>query len=303
MQSNNPGLIKEFLSYLRAERGAGNNSIESYSHDVTDFAGFVGKSLRAAVRADLQRYIVASLELGLSGRTVARRLSCLRSFYRFLLDEEEIKIDPTFNLPVPKSWKTVPRALGLIDLDKMVASCCGTSWIDLRDRAMLLTFFASGLRVSELARLKVDDIDLDAGAAKVWNGKGGKDALVPLSPPSVLALRIYFETVRPRLAAGRADNPYAFLGQSGKHLHRQSIWCRVRKVAQVAIGKRVSPHFLRHGFATALVEGGADIREVCELLRHSDVNTSAIYVHTDLNYMRRIYYASHPRARISQASN
>jgi integrase/recombinase XerD len=254
-----------------------------------------------ATRIDLQKYISDSLQQGLGARSAARRLSCLRHFYRFLIDEDEIQFDPTRNLPVPKTWETVPKPLSLSDLDKMVASL-GTSWLDVRDKAMLLTFFASGLRVSELARLKLQDLDLDAGAAKVWDGKDGKDGLVLLSPPAITALKLYFETVRPKLVADRST-PYVFLSRLGGPLTREQVYHRVRNIAEAALGKRISPHFLRHGFATALVEGGADIRDVQVLMRHSSVDTTAIYVHTDLNYLRRIYYASHPRARIPKAQN
>ena len=230
-----------------------------------------------------------------------RRLSCLRHFFRFLIDEEDIEIDPTRNLPVPKGWKTVPKSLSLADLDSMVASL-GYSWLDVRDKAILLTFFASGLRESELAELKMQNLDLDAGAAKVWDGKGGKDGIVPLSPPSIAALREYFSNVRPKLANGGSE-PYVFLGRRGRGLTRQQIYYRVRGIAQAALGRRISPHFLRHGFATALMEGGADIRDVQALMRHSCVETTATYTHIDLKFLRKIYYASHPRARIPQAAS
>lgn len=167
-------MIPRFLSYLRAERGAGENTLASYEHDVCNFAAWQEKPLSQATRIDLQGYISDSLQQGLSARSAARRLSCLRHFYRFLIDEDEIQFDPTRNLPVPKGWKRVPKPLSLADLESMVASL-GSSWLDIRDRAILLVFFASGLRVSEFAALKIHDLDLEAGAAKVWNGKGGKD--------------------------------------------------------------------------------------------------------------------------------
>jgi len=265
----------------------------------------------------------------MSGQTVARRRAALRQFYRFLIDEEEVKSDPTRNLPTPKQWKTVPKALSQADLEAMVSSL-GKSWFGIRDKAMLLTFFASGLRESELAALKVQDLDLDAGIAKVWAGKGNKDGIVPLSPSAIAALKEYL----PKLAVNGTDDPSEFLkrrkaaglrqekmakragvsvymvggaeigrikfqgklqaalwealtsleldreregpratfvfpGRGGKQLTRMAIWFRIRDIAQTALGKRVSPHFLRHGFATALVEGGADIHDVQALMRHS----------------------------------
>jgi len=300
MPTKNAQLIAKFVNYLRAERAAGENTLVSYEHDVREFAAWLEKPLTLAQRTDMQSYISDSLNQGVSGRTAARRLATLRHFYRFLIDEEEIQADPARNLPVPKTWKTVPKALSLADLETMVGSL-GASWLDVRDKAMLLTFFASGLRESELAALKLQDIDLEAGAAKVWSGKGGKDGIVPLSPPAIEALRLYLEAVRPHCAA-RGDSVHVFLGRLGRSLTRQQIYYRVRDVAREALGKHISPHFLRHGFATALVEGGADIRDVQVLMRHASVDTTAIYVHTDLKYLRRIYYASHPRARIAQTA-
>ena len=299
MPANNVQLIASFVGYLRAERGAGENTVASYETDVRKFAEWLEKPLTSVQRTDLQQYLCDSLNAGMNGRSAARHLSCLRHFYRFLIDEDDIQIDPTRNLPVPKRWKTVPKSLSLADLEKMVASL-GDSWLDLRDRAMLLTFFASGLRASELADLKLCDLDLEGGAAKVWNGKGGKDGIVPLSPPAITALRLYFGTVRPKFGAG-GNSPHVFLSRRGQQLTRQQIYYRVRDIAQAALGKHVGAHHLRHGFGTAMVEGGADIRDVQVLMRHSSIDTTAIYVHTDLKYLRKIYYASHPRARVAEA--
>ena len=301
LAATNNDLVNTFLSYLRAERGAGENTLANYENDVRKFSAWLEKPILEATRIDLQKYLSYSLKQGISARNVARRLSCLRHFYRFLIDEEEIAADPTRNLPAPKGWKTVPKPLSLADLESMVSSL-GSSWIDIRDKAILLTFFASGLRESELAALKVQDLDLDTGAAKVWDGKGGKDGIVPLSTRAIAALREYLANVRPKLA-NRDSEPYVFLGRRGRGLTRQQIYYRVRDIAKAALGKRISPHFLRHGFATALMEGGADIRDVQVLMRHSSVDTTAIYVHIDLKFLRRIYYASHPRARIPQAAS
>ena len=306
MPANNAQLIADFIAYLRIERGAKEHTLTNYEHDVTHFSRWFSKAFASVLRTDLQRYIANSLESGVSGRTVARRLSCLRHFFRFLIDEEEIKTNPARNLPVPKYWKTVPRSLGLEDLEKMVAhsgiarnrSPAARTWLEIRDRAILLTFFASGLRESELAALRLEDLDLDAGTAKVWDGKGGKDGMVLLSPPAIAALRCYLETPPPY--QGRST-PHVFLNRWGRGpLTRMAIYYRVSAIAEAALGRRVSPHVLRHSFATALVEGGADIRDVQVLMRHSSVDTTAIYIHTDLSQLRK-NYASHPRARLSKA--
>jgi len=297
----NNDLVNRFLVYLRAERGASENTLANYENDVRKFSAWLEKPLSETSRIDLQKYISDSLKQGISARSVARRLSCLRHLFRFLIDEEETGIDPTRNLPVPKAWKTVPKSLGLADFDSMIASL-GSSWLEIRDKAILLTFFSTGLRESELAALKVQDLDLVAGAAKVWDGKGGKDGVVLLNPRAIAALTEYFENVRPKLANGGSE-PYVFLGRRGRGLTRQQIYYRVRDIAEAALGKRISPHFLRHGFATILMENGADIRDVQVLMRHSSVGTTSIYVHIDLKFLRRIYYDSHPRARIAQPAS
>ena len=305
MAASNAKLIADFLAYLQIERGAKENTVASYRHNVRHFSEWLEKSFAVALRTDLQRYIANSLQSGVSSRTVAQRLSCLRHFFRFLIDEEEISTNPARNLPLPRCWKTIPRSLASGDLDKMVAHS-GTSgrglaaraWIDLRDKAMLLTFFASGLRESELAALRLEDLDLDAGSAKVWDGKGGKDGLVLLSPPAVGALQRYLDAPLPFRAR---STPHVFLNQWGRGpLTRHTIWNRVSAIAEAALGRHVSPHVLRHTFATALIEGGADIRDVQVLMRHSSVDTTAIYIHTDLSQLRKTY-ASHPRARLPKA--
>lgn len=298
---SNTEWIARFLSYLRSEQGLSDNTVLNYEIDLRKFSGWLDKPFSSAHRIEIQRYLSDLMKTGLNPKTAGRRLACFRHFYRFLIDEDEITVNPTRNLPLPKTWKTIPKALGLADLDTIVASL-GNSWLQIRDRAMLLTFFASGLRATELSSLKLSDVDLEAGAAKVWQGKGGKDGIVPLSPPAIAALNQYLEQVRPQLANDRSLS-CVFLGRRGCPLTRQQIFYRIRAIAQTAVGKRVSPHFLRHGFATALVEGGADIRDVQVLMRHAFVDTTAIYVHTDLTYLRRIYYASHPRARIAPAAN
>ena len=296
----NSDLIASFVAYLRSEKGASENTIANYETDIRKFAEWFAKPLTKVNRKDVQQYIHDLLAKGATARTAARRLASLRQFYCLLLDDGEVTIEPTRNLPVPKQWKTVPRALSQADFERMVNSL-GTSWIDVRDRAMLLVFFASGVRESELANLKLPDLELDSGVAKVWGGKGEKDGIVPLNPPAIAALKEYLETVRPKLI--RKPLPFVFLSRLGRRVSRMDIYNRVREIGQAALGKHVSPHYLRHGFATALIEGGADVRDVQALMRHSSVDTTAIYIHIDLAYLRRIYYASHPRARIAPAQS
>lgn len=306
MATENTELLNKFLAYLRLERRASENTIYNYQFDLTRFIEWLGTASLATVsRTDVQRYIAETMIAGKSGRTAARRLACLRNFYRFLIDEGDIAHDPTRNIPVAKTWKRVPKALSLADLESMISSLA-SSKINIRDKAILLTFFGSGLRESELAALKLQDVDLDAGIAKVWSGKGGKDGIVPLSATAVEAIQRYLTEVRPIYQSRMPESPYLFLPRrTGKgrrqNLTRQEIYYRIRDIAKAALGKKVSPHQLRHGFATVLVENGADVRDVQVLMRHSSVDTTQVYIHIDLNFLRRIYYATHPRARIATA--
>src|SRR5581483_8535154 len=300
-ETKNTTLIDNFLAYMRSEKGATENTIQSYQIDLSKLAAGLLVPLATARRTDIQKYVSDLLATGISARTVARHLSCFRHFYSYLLDEGEIRREPTRNLPVPKQWKTIPRALSQSDFEKMLASVEKGRFygLELRDRAMLLTFFGPGWRESELVNLKLEDVDFDSGFAKVWAGKGEKDGVVPLSPPAIAALRKYIEDGRPAQDKGQ-NLPWVFLSRAGRQITRQEICIRVQKISERALGRRVSPHWLRHGFATALIEGGADIRDVQVLMRHSDLGTTMIYIHLDLKYLRRIYYASHPRAHIAQ---
>lgn len=299
----NSDLIASFIAYLRSEKGATDNTIAGYETDIRKFTDWVARPLTRVTRKDVQQYISDLLATGATARTAARRLASLRQFYRLLLDDGEVTIEPTRNLPLPKQWKTVPRALSQADFEKMVASLVPGRYpgLEVRDRAILETGYASGLRESELANLKLEDLDLEIGAAKVWGGKGDKDGIVPLNPRAVAAVTEYLKTVRPKLA--RTPLPFVFLTRLGRQMSRMDIFNLVRDIGQAALGKHVSPHYLRHGFATALIEGGADVRDVQALMRHSSVDTTAIYIHTDLHYLRRIYYASHPRGRIAPAQS
>ena len=293
-------LIQSFVFYLRVERQHGENTVTNYESDVRNFAEWLAKPLPEADRADLLRYFSHELNAGVNPSTLARRRFALQKLFCFLMDEGHIKRDPTRHLPMPKRWKRMPKVVSTADFDKMIDSL-GPSPLEIRDKAMLLTFFASGLRESELQNLKLEDLNLDnidSGSAKVWEGKGDKDGTVPLSPPAISALRVYLDTVRPRFENG-LKSPYVFLGRRGERLTRMQIYNRVADIAEASIGRRISPHVLRHGYATALMEGGADIRDVQCLMRHSDLDTTAIYVHINLEYLRRNYYASHPRARIA----
>lgn len=337
MPDDNARLIDRFLAYMRVERGAAENTISAYEIDLRKFSGWLSRPLTDAKKIDLQRYLAELLAAGSSSSSVARRRTCLRSFYRFLCYSEEIEADPTRHVPIPRGWKKVRTFLSTSEVERMVSSC-GTSKLGLRDRAMLLLFFSSGLRASELAALKLADLDLDAGCAKVWDGKGHKDGIVPLSPPAIEALKAYLEirssanesailamraegnsydAIASKLGIGamtvyriahhqckrlQADSPYVFPGRGGSVLTRENIWHQVRGIGKKVLGRDVSPHSLRRAYATALLKGGADIRDVQALMRHAGVDTTSLYIQLDLNFLRKTYYDTHPRALLTEAT-
>jgi integrase/recombinase XerD len=300
MGNENSNIIARFLRYLQTERRLAPKTITSYEFDLQNFARSSVRPFANTERTDVQRYLSELLALGRSGRTVARHLASLRQLYRFLLDEEVAQADPTRHMPIPKTWKKVPPSLSTAEIATMVASL-GPSWRNLRDKAMLLTFFSSGLRAGELAVLKMADLDLESGSAKVWNGKGGKDGIVPLSPPAIAALKAYFDVRAKRRRPEHPEGPYVFPGRNGRGIQRAQVYNVIRNIGRKALERRISPRALRRGFATAMIEGGADIRDVQALMRHASIDTTALYIRIDLNYLRRIYYASHPRARLARA--
>jgi site-specific recombinase XerD len=296
--------ITLFTSYLRRERAACENTVESYLLDLEQFQTFLyvaNKTFEQASRRDVREWLAAKMGEGLSPRAAARKLSTLRTFYRLLLDEERIQTLPTNGVPIPKIWKKLPTFIELSELEAMVR------WTEkqkgptaIRDKAILLVLFASGLRVAELVNLKLADVDLDAGIVRVWAGKGGKDGIAPLSPLAIEALTVYLQTLRPEL--DRTRSPHVFLPLPGKNkpmpkMTRQGVFHRVRNIARKAIGRDVHPHEFRHGCGTALIKGGADIRDVQAVLRHSDIDTTQIYNHCDITYLRGVYDKCHPRAK------
>lgn len=326
-RQQNTELITRFFAYMRAERGCAESTTESYGLDLYRLAKWFNKPITTIQRQDLSAYAVERLQSGIGPRSVTRSIKAFRSFFRFLIDDEEMSHDPTIGVPLPKYGKPMPHIARQVDVDKMVAAL-GESPLESRDKAMLLVFFGSGLRESELANLKVQDIDLRTGIVKIWAGKGGKDAVLPLSDSAIEALKRYLQDARPKLAeygfgaklvlnpsrhalwqrAKYAEkrakhpiqpSPYLFIGKrTAQKLTRMQVYNRVR-AAGVTLGREISPHQLRHGFATVLVENGADIGDVQALMRHARVSTTQIYLHLDLKYLKEKYNASHPRARIA----
>jgi integrase/recombinase XerD len=285
-----------FLSYLRVERGLSENSLIAYKNDLEKLAGFagsLGKDLLSIERDDLAKFIQHLHGLGLEPKSVARALVTVRNLYKFLLLDGYIKRDPSANLETPKSWQSLPKFLVPEEVDRLLDSPDVSTDEGLRDKAMLEVLYATGLRVSELVSLKMSDLNLDLGFL-VTLGKGSKERTVPLGQSAVNWTKKYL-AARPRLL-GRQNSSYLFVTPKGQPVTRQSFWKTIVSYGEKARLGHITPHLLRHSFATHLLENGADLRSVQMMLGHSDISTTQIYTHVTNERLREIYKKFHPRA-------
>jgi integrase/recombinase XerD len=291
-------LLDCFLEHLVVERGLAQNSLEAYRRDLTRYAAYLRgrrKRVIALDRAEVPRYLLALREAGLSPRSVARHLSAIRQFHRFLVREGHATEDPTSHLESPRPWRRLPTVLSCDEVDRLLAPREARTPQEFRDRAMLELLYASGLRVSELVGLRLADLNLAVGIVRVL-GKGDKERLVPLGDAAAESLRTYLAHGRPRLEK-RRPSPHLFLGRHGRGLTRQMFWQILKRYVRAAgITKSVSPHTLRHSFATHLLERGADLRSVQLMLGHADIGTTQIYTHLSRAHLKAIYDKYHPRA-------
>jgi len=289
------GAMEAFLSSARVEKGLSAHTIAAYSFDLKDFRDFCHR--RGAgwpmTADDLRAYLDGMREARLSARTAARRLSTLRQFFRFLLLEGRISEDPTALLTAPKTWRSLPKYLTGEQVEALLAAPDDTVR-GRRDRAMLETLYATGLRVSELVSLRLADVNLELGFVRV-TGKGGKQRLVPLGSKAQEALRDYLGQARGALLQGRAS-PHLFVTGRGSAMTRQAFWMLLRRHGlQAGIRQKLSPHVLRHSFATHLLEGGAGLRSVQTMLGHADISTTEIYTHVMRTRLKSTVEQYHPR--------
>ena len=287
-----------FLEHLVVERGLRQNSLDAYQRDLIRYLTYLtdrGKTATALDRAEVSRYLLALREAELSPRSVARHLSAIRQFHRFLVRAGRTTEDPTAHLEAPRPWQRLPGVLSSEEVDRLLAAREVATPRDLRNQAMLELMYASGLRVSELVGLRLADLDFSLGIVRVL-GKGDKERLVPVGETAVNSLRAYLKDGRPRLEGGRPTD-HLFLGRHGRGLTRQMFWQLIKRVALAAgIAKAVTPHTLRHSFATHLLERGADLRSVQLMLGHADIGTTEIYTHLSRAHLRSVYDKFHPRA-------
>ena len=288
--------IDRYLSFLSAERGLSPHTLEGYRRDLEDLALYldrVGRDLGSVDVEVLMGYLMNLAARGLSPATIRRRLSAIRGFYAFLVEMELLDSDPTEGLDNPRTWKHLPQVLSLDEVERLLQAPPGDNPRGLRDRAMLEVLYATGVRVSELVSLRLVDLDMERGVLKVL-GKGKKERVVPLGEEAIGWLRRYLE-VRGEL--DKKGSAYLFLSNRGGPMTRQRFWQIIKEYARrVGITKGISPHTLRHSFATHILERGADLRSVQELLGHADLSTTQIYTHVARAHLEKIYKKSHPRA-------
>ncbi len=292
-------LIQEFINYVSVERGLAKNTLLAYSHDLKAYVGHLKvkniKNADAVKREDVTNFLYSLKKKGLSTTSICRSLAAIKMFHRFLVRENFSKEDPTNLVETPKVWKRIPEVLSQKEIEAIIQAAYGKKPQMVRDYAILELFYASGMRVSELVDLKLTGINLDAGYIRCI-GKGSKERLIPIGKKSREALAIYCQKVRPKLVAKSTGADELFLSRLGKRITRQSVWKLIKDYARKAnIKKNIKPHTLRHTFATHLLEHGADLRSVQEMLGHSDISTTQIYTHVDKERLKSVHKQFHPR--------
>jgi len=304
VQSVDPNLrlLNSFLDYLKVEKGLAPLSVAAYRTDVEQYAGFLlqrKRGLREARRQEVRDFLNSLLSNGVDGRSVARKLSVLRHFYKYLLLDRYITADPTLNIDTPRQWKVLPKSLAADEVESVlqgpprVKDDRRSQALATRDRAMLEVFYAGALRVSEVVNLKLEDLKLELGYVLV-RGKGDKERIVPLGRSAQEIVQQYLRDARPVLAAGKSS-PFMFIARGARDITRQRVWQMVNAASLQS--RHASPHMLRHSCATHMVENGADLRTVQTILGHADISTTQVYTHLALDRLNRVYKEHHPRGK------
>ena len=298
--------IDSFLNYLKVEKGFSENTLAAYGNDLNQLAGFVeeeaAKQGSTPSWADFGRQVMLSYLLNLKERnyaatTVARKVAAAKSFFTFMKDEGKVPDNPTRDIPSPKIGRSLPKPISISQVRRLLEQPAGLSTPEAkRDRAMLELLYASGMRVSELVSLDLGDVDIQGGYVRCF-GKGHKERMIPIYPQAAVAVKEYVEQVRPKLVRN-PDEKALCLNLRGDRLTRQGFWQILKGYAKSAgIEVEITPHTLRHSFATHMLNGGADLRSVQELLGHANISTTQVYTHLTTEHIRRTYERSHPRAK------
>jgi len=291
-------LIDTFLSYLSVERGLSKNTIVSYREDLNSYIDFVTTrhidALSKTTKSNITDFMFYQKDRGIAANSIARRLAAIKSFYRFLVRERLLKNDPSSLIDSPKLWKKIPETLSVNETEVLLNQPNIRQHQGIRDKAILETLYATGMRASEAVNLKLDNVNLDIGFLRC-TGKGNKERVVPLGKKAIASIKRYLEVSRNHLL-GRRESEFLFLNRFGKRISRQSLWKIIKKYAKLSgIKKPIRPHILRHSFATHLLERGADLRSVQEMLGHANISTTQIYTHINRDRLKSIHKMFHPR--------
>ena len=291
-------LLDQFLHYLIVEKGLSKNTIEAYSHGLTRFLNHLkGKGvqeIRDVGKFDVRGFLLTLKKENLSAKTIVRNLVAIRTFFRFLTQEGILETNPVEDLESPKVAKTLPEILTLKEIEQLLEQPNLQTPLGMRDRAMLEMLYATGMRVSELTHLPTHQVNLEGGYVLLY-GKGSKERIVPLGSEAMKWVTLYLKTARGILAKGK-ESPSLFINRSGKGMSRQRFWKNLKDYGQKAgLRKRITPHLLRHSFASHLLEGGADLRSVQMMLGHADISSTQIYTHVTGERLKKIHQRYHPR--------
>ena len=290
--------IDNFLYFLEVERGVSRNTVQSYTTDLEKFSEHlkrIKKTISNVEREDITEFLMVLKDSGLSSTTIARNLAALKTFWKFLVSEQIVRENIASVIETPRTWKKIPDVLNREEVERLLDAPPTKGWMGIRDRAILELMYASGLRVSEVKDLKKSNVNLEAGFVKC-SGKGGKERIVPLGRHAERAISKYLGASRERLSKKTQDD-HLFLSKLGRNVSRQSIWKMIKKYAlKSGIKKHITPHTLRHSFATHLLEGGAELRGVQEMLGHADISTTQIYTHINKDKLKKVHKEFHPRA-------
>ena len=297
MQSESKLLIETFLDSLWLEKNLSQNTLESYKNDLNKFRNFLEKNNKSVLKADhflILSFLSFLLDKGFSSKTVSRNISSLKSFFKYLISVEHIKINPMLNIDAPKSGLFLPTTLTVEETQQILDAPNELRPIEMRDKAMLYTLYATGMRISELISLNMHNVDLTRGSVQVI-GKGGKERLIPLTNDAIAMIKKYLSNAREKLSKGK-DHNNIFVSTHGKQISRHSFWHRIKAyLKKVDVKKEVHPHTLRHAFATHMLNNGADLRSVQLLLGHSDFATTQIYTHVAQAEVKNLHKKHHPR--------
>lgn len=297
MASTQAKLLQNFQEYLSVEKGLSENSIFSYRYDLNKFKSYLEKQqidFLEVQTKDIMKFLMEEKNRKISSKTLAREVVAIRQFYKYLRDEKQVDYNPTDKIGTPEVMRAIPDHLTIQEVDELFLAIDEDNIYELRDKCIFELLYSAGLRISEACNLRMTDIDMDSGMITV-EGKGGRERLVPFGEKSLKILRLYLEKSRPEILKARSCE-YLFVSKKGSYINRKSVWRLLNiYIKRTGINKKVTPHTLRHSFATHLLENHANLREVQELLGHIDISTTQIYTHMANKTLKEVHKKHHPR--------